>query len=189
LRFATFDELATSGVTLEALERLRAATDQTNGAMERHCLRARHIAAALAQRRGWTLDDEVLTMASILHDIGLYPTASRGGVYTADGAELARQMLAAHGWPRERIELCADAIERHHELRSQLRRGPEVEALRNADLVDLSAGWLSYGLDRRWLRALNRAVPRRGLAAELIVQIGHALRERPLTMLQIFRRP
>jgi putative nucleotidyltransferase with HDIG domain len=189
LPFASFDELATGEAAREALERLRAATNQSHGAMERHCLRTRQIAAELASRRGWTVDDEVLTVAAILHDIGLYPTASRGGVYTADGAELARELLASHGWPSERIERCADAIERHHELRSQLRHGEEVEALRNADLVDLSAGWLSYGLDRRWLRTLNTAVPRRGLAAELAIQIAHALRERPLTMLQIFRRP
>ena len=54
----------------------------------------------------------------------------------------------------------------HHELRSQLARGGEVEALRLADLVDVSGGLLLFGLDRRWLRALNRSVPRRGLVGE-----------------------
>ena len=135
-----------------------------------------------------TIDGEVLTVAAILHDIGLYPGASRGGVYTADGAALAREMLPAYGWHPERIELCAVAIDHHHELRNQLRRGPEVEALRLADLVELSGGLLTFGLDRHWLYELNRSVPRRGLVGELFREVGRAIRERPLTMPQIFWR-
>jgi hypothetical protein len=36
-----------------------------------------------------------------------------GGIYTADGAKLAREMLPAHGWSEQRIARCADAIARH----------------------------------------------------------------------------
>jgi HD superfamily phosphodiesterase len=39
--------------------------------MERHCLRCRHIAREIARRRGWTIDEELLTVAATLHDIGL----------------------------------------------------------------------------------------------------------------------
>lgn len=183
-----FDELAVTPAERDALRRLREATGDIDGPMERHCLRARHIASELGARRGWTIDGEVLTVAAILHDIGLYPGASRGGVYTADGAALAREMLPAYGWHPERIELCAVAIDHHHELRNQLRRGPEVEALRLADLVELSGGLLTFGLDRHWLYELNRSVPRRGLVGELFREVGRAIRERPLTMPQIFWR-
>ncbi len=185
----TFDELARTPAEQDALARLRTATGASDGPMERHCLRARHIAAELARRRGWELDGELLTVAAILHDIGLYPGVSRGGVYTADGAELAREILQGHGWDAARVELCAEAIDRHHELRSQRALGGEVEALRLADLVELSGGLLRFGLDRAWLRELNRAVPRRGLPAELAREVGRAIRERPLTMVRIFRRP
>jgi HD domain len=183
-----FDELAVTPAERDALGRLRDATGGRDGPMELHCLRARHIAAELAARRGWAIDGEVLTVAAILHDIGLYPAVSRGGVYTADGAALAREMLPAYGWAPERIELCAIAIDHHHELRNQLRRGPEVEALRLADLVELSGGLLTFGLDRRWLRELDRDVPRTGLVGELLREVGRALRERPLSMPQIFWR-
>jgi HD domain len=187
--FQAFDELATTDATRAALARLRAATGARDGPMERHCLRTRHIAARLAADRGWTIDDELLTVAAALHDIGLYPQASRGGVYTADGAALARELLGDHdGFSPERIERCAQAIDRHHELRGQLAQGAEVEALRLADRVELSGGLLSYGIDRNWLRALHRQVPRRGLVGELAREIGRALRERPLTLPQIFRR-
>ncbi len=117
-----FDALANTDGARDALARLRAATGTVDGPMERHCLRCRHIAAEIAEERGWTIDDEVLTVAAILHDIGLYPTASRGGVYTADGAALAREIGAAHGWESQRIDRCADAIDRHHDVDPR-RRG------------------------------------------------------------------
>jgi hypothetical protein len=184
----TFDELARTGAERDALDRLRAATGATDGPMERHCLRCRHIAAQIAGRNGWAIDPEALTVAAILHDIGLYPGVSRGGVYTADGAELAREMLPAHGWDSERIERCVLAIDRHHELRPQLEHGGEVEALRRADLVELSGGLVSFGVGRAWLRSLNATISRAGLAGELAREVGRALIERPLTMPRIFWR-
>lgn len=188
LAATSFDQLATTAAEREALSALREATGKADGPMERHCLRVRLIASELAQRREWQLDHEILTVASILHDIGLYPSVSRGGVYTADGATLARQLLTKHGWDAIRIELCADAIDRHHDVRTQLSRGAEVEALRLADLADVSGGLISFGLPRAWLKELARGVPRRGLGGELAREVGRALRERPLTLPRIFLR-
>jgi predicted hydrolase (HD superfamily) len=182
-----FDTLAKTAVVAGALARLRTLAGLDSG-MERHCLRVLHIAGHIAGDRSWSVDGEVLTVAAILHDIGLYDAASRG-VYTADGALFAREMLSSHGWPQARVELCANAIERHHELRRQLRYGAEVEAIRLADRVDLSNGMLSAGLDRYWLRALTQEIPRVGLVKELTWLIGRMMRRRPGSLLGIFRRP
>jgi len=184
----SFDDLARTAVERAALARLRAATGAANGPMERHCLRVRQIAAELASRRSWEYDEELLTVAAILHDIGLYPSVTHGGVYTAEGATLARELLAAHGWGSGRIERCSDAIDRHHDVRRQGSLGNEVEALRLADLVDVSGGLLRFGLDRAWLRALQQAVPRTGFGGELARELGRAIRERPLTLPRIFVR-
>jgi hypothetical protein len=184
----TYESLIATGVERGALAALRDATGAADGPLERHCLRCRLIAAEIARRRGWVIDGEVLTVASILHDVGLYPAATRGGVYTADGAALARELLGAAGWSAERIETCAAAIDRHHDVRRQLARGPEVEALRLADLVDVSGGVVAAGVSRAWLRGLMRAVPRRGLGRELAREVGRAMRERPATLPRIFLR-
>jgi len=184
----SFDQLTTTAVERESLSALREATGGANGPMERHCLRVRLIAAELAGQREWQLDHEILTVASILHDIGLYPSASRGGVYTADGAALARELLTKHGWDAIRIDVCADAIDRHHDMRTQLSRGAEVEAMRLADLADVSGGLVSFGLSRPWLKELMSAVPRRGLNGELAREVGRVLRERPTTLPRIFLR-
>jgi hypothetical protein len=183
-----YDALATTPAACAALKQLREAAG-AGGPMERHCLRCRLIASEIARDRGWTIDEELLTVAATLHDIGLYPSASRGGVYTADGAVLARELLAAHGWTSARAERCAQAIDCHHDLRSQLSRGVEAEALRLADRVELSRGLLAAGISRPWLQDLWAAIPRQGLARELAREITRALRERPLTMPRIFLRP
>lgn len=182
-------ELIATDAERIALEQLRTATGAVDTAMERHCLRCRHIATRVAAKRQWVIDGEVLTVAALLHDIGLYPRASTGGVYTADGAQLARRLLAGLGWSQERVELCARAIDRHHDVRRQLRLGAEVEALRLADLIDVSGGLLRFGVGRDWLRGLFAAIPRRGLYGELARELRRAARERPTTLPRIFLRP
>jgi hypothetical protein len=172
----------------EALDAVREATDETNGPMERHGTRVFRIACELAERRGLEVDREVLLVAGFLHDLGLYDSVSRGGVYVKDGADFATELLDRHGWPPKRIQLCADAIERHHELRSQWRAGNEVELMRRADLVDVSSGLVAFGLPRAWLRGLFAEIPREGTYREVARMVGHALRERPLTMTRIFLR-
>jgi len=98
-------------------------------------------------------------------------------------------MLPEFGWDADRVQLCADAIDRHHDLRRQLARGAEVEALRLADLIDLSGGIIRFGLDRDGLRQLFAEVPRRGLYGELAREVGRAVKQRPLTLPRIFLRP
>jgi hypothetical protein len=188
-RARVFDSIASSAAERDALASLRTATGEVGGPMERHSLRVRHLAAELAARRHWVIDGEVLTVAAILHDIGLYPGVSRGGVYTADGAALARELAARHGWSAARTDTCAAAIDRHHDLRSQAAFGHEVEALRLGDLIDVSGGLVRFGLEREWVRRLRNHVPVAGLGRELARELGRALRERPLTLPRIFLRP
>ena len=154
--------------------------------MERHCARVLAIAAELGRRRGETLDMEVLGCAAWLHDAGLYDGAASDASYVTDGRRLALSVLAPFDWPAERLQRCGDAIERHHTLRAQWSLGPEVEVMRRADLVDVSAGVVSFGLDRAWLKALFARVPRDGFVRGLLPLVGHMLRERPLTAARIF---
>ncbi len=136
--------------------------------MERHGLRCYLICLRLASLRGAEVDRELLLVAALLHDIGLYDGASEGGVYVSDGAVYAERLLAGReAWPAERVRRCLDAIERHHELRSQWAAGLEVELLRRADLVDVSAGLISHGAGRAWLRELGRCVRRDGTYREI----------------------
>jgi hypothetical protein len=170
------------------LSKLRELAGASDTPMERHCLRVYEIAVELGRRRGLELDLELLVCAAWLHDAGLYPGAATHDAYVRDGRRLAERLLAAEAWPQARLERLGDAIERHHELRPQFARGAEVELMRRADLVDVSQGLISFGLDREWLRALSRRVPRKGMFRDIGRLLAIAARERPLSLPSIFIR-
>lgn len=188
-RRLTADDLVSTAIEREALRRIRALTGDRDGPMERHGVRCFLICERLAAEAGLDVDREVLLVAGLLHDIGLYDRASRNGVYVRDGREYTEELLGGReGWSAERIRLCGDAIERHHELRSQWGAGSEVELMRRADMVEVSSGLVDYGAGRGWIRCLWRAVPRDGIYAEIGRMVGKALRERPATIPQILIR-
>ena len=162
------DEVAETDLERDALARFREVVGGEDGPMERHGLRCALICKRLAGRRGLEIDDELLFIAGLLHDIGLYEGASHGGVYVSDGRDFAADFLAGReGWDARRTQLCLDAIERHHELRSQWDAGAEVELLRRADLVELSRAPIPFGAGRGWLSELWGAVPRDGTYGEI----------------------
>lgn len=183
------DQLVRTETERLALTRLREVTSQTNGPMERHGLRVFLICERMAADRALAVDREVLLVAGLLHDIGLYEEASRGGVYVSDGREFTARLLSGRpGWEEGRTRLCLDAIERHHELRSQWSAGAEVELIRRADIVELTACQVRFGLDRGWLRRLIYAVPRKGIYREVGRMLAKAVRERPASLPRIFIR-
>ena len=182
------EDLARTASENAALAALREAAGETGGPMERHGLRVFLIADRLATARELKVDREVLLIAGLLHDVGLYDAASHGGVYVKEGAEFTAEILRRQGWEEDRIRLCFDAIERHHELRSQWERGPEVELIRRADLVDISDGLVRFGLSREWIQDLFKSVSRDGTYRTIGHEVGRLLLRRPLTFPQIFRR-
>ena len=107
----------------------------------------------------------------------------------ADGRRFARRLLEPFGRREERLRLCLDAIERHHQLRSQWTYGAEVELLRRADLVDAFPIVFRFGLSRAWLADLFRRVPRRGLYSTILSGVGAMLRDRPTAVPRIFMPP
>jgi HD domain len=182
------EDLARSDSETAALAALRGATGEAGGPMERHGIRVFLIADRMATARELEVDREVLLIAGLLHDVGLYDAASHGGVYVKEGAEFTAEILHKCGWDDARVQLCFDAIERHHELRSQWDRGDEVELIRRADLVDLSDGLVRFGLSREWIRDLFKSVSRDGTYRTIGYEVARVIRHRPLTLPQIFRR-
>jgi HD domain len=178
------DGLSTTPAARAALETLRDLAG-ADGAMERHCLRQFLIAERLAGDREF--DRELLLCACWLHDLGLF-TRSRDP-YVSEGARLAARVLEPFGWPPERMQRCMDACEQHHAPRSRMALGLEVELVRRADLVDVTAGLVNFGLDRGWLRSLFREVPRDGLWRLIGSAVLGELRRRPTSLTHVFLSP
>jgi hypothetical protein len=178
------DALSASPAARAALEALRAAAG-SDSPLERHCLRQFAIAERLAGDRAF--DRELLLCACWLHDLGLF-TVSRDP-YVTEGARLAARVLKPFGWPPERLQRCMDACEQHHAARSRMAMGLEVELVRQSDLVDVSAGLVGFGLDRRWLRELFRELSRDGLWRLIGWSVLSELRHRPASLAHVFFSP
>jgi HD domain-containing protein len=183
------DRMASTSADRACLQAVRELSGATDGPMERHNTRVALIAERMAQARGIDADGELLRCAAHLHDLGLYPGAATEEPYVADGARLARELLEPLGWAPERVELCAQAVERHHELRPQWSRGAEVELIRRADRVDVLGLAGPGSVPRGWLRGLFRAVPRRGLYPEIGRLVARSARDRPGSLAGTFVRP
>lgn len=185
----TAEDLVRSEAEVAALTALREVTGEAGGPMERHGMRCFLISERQAADRDLMVDHEILLVAGLLHDIGLYDGASEGGVYVTDGRNFAERLLAGRpGWDARRTLLCLEAIERHHEVRPQWHAGPEVELMRRADMVELSSGLINFGVSRGWIRGLWRAVPRDGLYGEVGKMVAKAARERPTSLPKILIR-
>jgi hypothetical protein len=126
-------------------------------------------------------------VACWLHDLGLF-THSRDP-YVTEGARLAAHVLEPFAWTPERLQRCMDACEQHHAPRSRMAMGLEVELVRQSDLVDVTAGLVNFGLDRRWLRGLFREVPRDGLWRLIGSAVFSEFRRRPATLAEVFLAP
>lgn len=181
------DDMVETEAEREALRTLRDATGKTDEMMERHGVRCFLLCEKLAAKAGEELDREVMVIASIVHDIGLFDAASRGGVYTEESGDVARRIGSEAEWDKARIELCAEACARHHALRTQSGFPYEVEALRRADLIEVSAGLVRCGLPRDEIQEVFDAVPREGVYLKLARDIWPVLRHRPLTLPRVFK--
>ncbi|MFL5845605.1 MAG: HD domain-containing protein [Solirubrobacteraceae bacterium] len=158
---------------------LRDACGEVEGPIERHSLRVFLLAEQLAGDRPF--DRELLACASWLHDIGLYPPHSTREAYVVDGRRVAEELLA--GWEPERLRQCADAVELHHEPRSQADKGLEVELLRLADRIEVSQGLLRAGLPRAVVRRIRREIPVKGFVPAVVRGLA---KQRPASLPRIF---
>ena len=180
------DDLCRTEAEWACLARLRELSAEKDGPLERHGVRVFLLCLELSRRGGYTVDRELLLCAAFLHDAGLLPGVATDDLYVRDGRRVTEDLLATHGWPPERLALVGETVERHHEVRSQWRRGAEVELLRRADLIEVSAGVVAYGLSRGWIRGLFRAVPRDGFVRGIGTLVYRVLRDRPSTLPRVF---
>jgi hypothetical protein len=184
---AIADTLANTDLERRFLDELRSASGEVDGPMERHCVRCFLFMELLGEKRGVALDREVSLCASLMHDAGLYDAISRGGVYTDDGGEFAQRIFIEAGATAERARLVRDACAQHHALRDQSEKGQEVELLRLADRVEVSGGLLRSGLSGDQVQSVFDQASRSGFYAGVAALLGHAIRQRPLTIPRIFK--
>jgi hypothetical protein len=165
-----------------------------------HNYRSFIFARALASLNGIGHDEELLFVATMFHDAGVFePDLTAGGrCFTLKGAADAESHLAAAGSPAARCAAAAEAITLHINPSVPLERGPEAHLMHDGVLLDAVGlrAWdirkdalqrvrsrhprLRFSQDgRRLLAAQGRAIPGCRIAAAMSAGFGLALRVGP----------
>jgi hypothetical protein len=120
-----------------------------------HSYRTFHFADLLhrQERAPMPIDREVLAVAALLHDAGIFPKAAAelpGEDFSVRGAHLARRVLEQAGWSPYRIDLTAQAITINPAPFVRRRWGAEAYFARLAPIVDLvGQPWKIHAEDAR----------------------------------------
>lgn len=112
-----------------------------------HSLRVANLCAEIARAEG--MDEEALTVAGLLHDVGYgadFPPDYDWKNHGRDGARMARPFLETLGLPAETVEdICfAIAIHVDDEAGFPGRRTPFAETVGDADNIDRFDAWRIY---------------------------------------------
>lgn len=167
----------------EILEPWRATIGADYQGYRNHAQRVARFSGALSVSAPDT--QRKIAIAAAFHDLGIWSAGTLD--YLSPSAALAREHLSARG-----LEAWAPEIERmivlHHRVRGCA--GPDdilVEALRRADLVDLSFGIVPFGLDRALVATVKSDFPNAGFHACLARLLGGWFRAHPLSLPPMLR--
>ncbi|HEX3264492.1 MAG TPA: HD domain-containing protein [Candidatus Limnocylindrales bacterium] len=103
-----------------------------------HSVRAYAWAVELARHDQLDFDQEILYVASLLHDIGLVPAYDLGGCFETDGAIEAQRFALSHDQPRDRARAIYDVIDLHMLAEAPAGSSNEVVLLNDSTGTDVT---------------------------------------------------
>jgi len=128
-----------SGLCKSASELLASASQPW---LVNHCLRTFFWATILGRQGQHRFDEELLFVASALHDIGLTSAGDRlspssAECFAVEGAFAAENFLAQYGLDHRRQEVVAEAISLHLNVRVSVAHGIEAHLLHEGAAFDV----------------------------------------------------
>ncbi len=158
-----------------ALDRVRALESPS---VANHSIRSYLFAMLLAQHRGTTdFDPLLLFFSCVLHDIGLTELGNRNQRFEVDGADVAVDFLAEHGFSVADRGIVWEAIALHTSAGIAERRGPVTELTRRG--VGLDFGRDVDCVSEEQAVAIHAAYPRLSMERALADAIVAQARNRP----------
>jgi HD domain len=143
-----------------------------------HSERSYQFAAAFATSDGIELDDEVLYLGTILHDIGLSPAAEGTERFEVRGANRVRTLLLDHGMERDRIANVWDCIAMHASTPLARHKSPETRYANRGIALDVR-GSGAEALEPALVRAVLDRWPRRDFPTEFEAVLADEVRSHP----------
>ncbi|MCF8197457.1 MAG: hypothetical protein K9J42_01725 [Sulfuritalea sp.] len=152
-------------------------------AYRNHCFRVFNFCVAMADANA--AERERLAIATAFHDLGIW--SARSFDYLEPSQSLARDYLNASGrvaW----IDEVTAMIGNHHKITCfQPCRLSLVEVFRRADWIDVSLGWLSFGVPRIFIRQTLASFPNAGFHRMLLALAWRRTKAHPLSPLPMMR--
>lgn len=150
--------------------------------MVNHCTRTYLWGAMLAQSHRIKFDEELLYVATSLHDIGLTErhgcSADCAACFAVEGARVAEQFSDRLGWPHERRDRLSEAISLHLNVRVGLAQGHEAHLLHAGASVDIIGARLRE-LHVDSARDVLARHPRLDFNTEMASKMNNEARDRP----------
>ncbi len=151
-----------------------------------HCLRLYDFAGAHARRAGVEIDEDLVYLAAMLHDLGLMVPRRRGTNYLTRTVELAERELSGAGLDTDAWATLNECLLYNHAVRPAAPLRPMAEAFRRAVFTEHSRGLLRFGLSRREVRATFARHPYANFARVLASFIGKTVALEPWTLAAVF---
>lgn len=126
---------------------------------------------------------EKFVIAVAFHDLGIWTEKSFD--YLEPSVELARAYLTQQdkmAYEHDVVQM----IDEHHK-QTPIKNNPLAELFRKADLIDVSWGLLSFGVDGEKIKEIKKAFPNNGFHKTLIKWAWRQLKKepwRPMPMLK-----
>ncbi len=158
-------------------------------AMTGHSLRTWLFSALFASRDGVAYDEEILYVASLLHDIGLtepyWEKDRRAHCFAVEGAFAAESFAREHGVEEARAERIAEVIAAHLNVHIPLECGPETRLMHQGVGLD-AIGRHIRGIDPRATEAVVARYPRDGVVETLSEPTRRQAKSRPRSRVALF---
>jgi hypothetical protein len=146
-----------------------------------HSRRSYQFAAAFAVADRVELDDEVLYLGTVLHDVGLSPVADGSERFEVRGANLVRQLLLDHGMEAERVANVWDCIAMHATTPLARHKSPETRYANRGIALDVR-GAGGEALDPELVRTVLDAWPRSEFPTGFEAVLADEVRAHPDTV-------
>ena len=143
-----------------------------------HSERSYQFAAAFANTDGVELDDEVLYLGTVLHDVGLSPVADGSERFEVRGANLVRSLLLDHGMERDRVANVWDCIAMHASTPLARHKSPETRYANRGIALDVR-GSGAEALEPALVRAVLERWPRHDFPTEFEAVLADEVRAHP----------
>lgn len=144
---------------------MRRLLDQCAPVVAAHSERSYQFAVAFAASDGVELDDEVLYLGTVLHDVGLAPIAAGTERFEVRGANLVRALLLDHGMERDRVANVWDCIAMHASTPLARHKSPETRYANRGIALDVR-GAGAETLEPALIRVVLDRWPRHDFPAE-----------------------